>query len=108
MQFQYKINELLEVQDDDTFIKFLSNGVWINFIDRKLQNLGFSWQMIVVEADIDSMNSNEWCDTEYDNDVASQHNCIRLAKKHSRKDDVTSLCLHHTYCNEKLPYICQS
>jgi hypothetical protein len=64
--------------------------------------------MIVVGIDTDSMNSNEWCDTEYDNNVSSQHNCIRLIKKHSKKNDVTSLCLHHTYCNEKLPYICQS
>jgi len=35
VQFQYKIDELLESENANAFIEFLSNGVWINFTDSE-------------------------------------------------------------------------
>ena len=56
----------------------------------------------------DLMNTYEWCDAEYEHDMSSHHNCVRLMEKFSKIDNVKSLCLRQTDCNDKLPYICQS
>jgi hypothetical protein len=43
----------------------------------------------------------------YEYEMSSSKNCIRLMKK-SSDDNVASLCLDHVDCNEKLLYICES
>ena len=53
-------------------------------------------------------NSYDWCDMENTNEISSWDSCIRVMKKSSDNNDTTSLCISHTYCNEKLPYICES
>ncbi|CAF3684732.1 unnamed protein product [Adineta steineri] len=90
-------SELLHIDNDEDLIKlqyevdeidwkFLSDGIWIN---RRETNLF------------------EWCDTGYEHNRLLWNSCIRLIKKYSDKNNVTSFCLRHTQCNENLPYICE-
>ncbi|CAF0794257.1 unnamed protein product [Rotaria sordida] len=90
IEFQYKINDLLKGEYTNKLNEFLSNGVWINFTDYT-----------------NSMNSYEWCDMEYENDILSWNDCIRITKQFSNDKSNTSLCLSHVQCNEKLSYICK-
>ncbi|CAF0732151.1 unnamed protein product [Adineta steineri] len=90
-------SELLHIDNDEDLIKlqykvdeidwkFLSDGIWIN---RRETNLF------------------EWCDTGYEHDRLLWNSCIGLMKKYSDKNNVTSFCLRHIQCDEKLPYICE-
>ncbi|CAF1199588.1 unnamed protein product [Rotaria sp. Silwood1] len=90
IEFQYKINTLLQGEHVNELNEFLSNGIWINFTDYT------NW-----------MNSYEWCDMEYENDTWLWNDCIRITKQFSNNKMNTSLCLSHVQCNEKLSYICE-
>jgi hypothetical protein len=107
VQFQYKTDELLENENANVFIEFLSNGVWINFTDSELIKNDFIMKLYI-NAGTEQTNLYDWCDTEYDNDVSSWDNCVRVMKKYPENDNVGSLCISHAHCNEKLPYICES
>ncbi len=100
VQFQYKT---IESEHALVFNQFFSHGVWINLTDGKLIIEDF----IVILRILGETNSYDWCDMNYEYEMSSSKNCIRLMKK-SSDDNVASFCLDHVDCNEKLLYICES
>jgi len=54
------------------------------------------------------INSYDWCDMEYENEISSWNKCVRVMKKSSKNNNTTSLCRSRVHCHEKLPYICES